>query len=470
MPAGQSDGHERPGSGPWRAADEPPVGSYRNVYTVSRLNQEVRDLLELSFPLLWVEGEVSNLARPPSGHIYFTLKDGASQVRCVLFRTAQRQAAHAPREGQRVLLRARVSLYTPRGDFQLVAEYLEDFGAGDLRRAFEALKQKLLAEGLFDAARKRPLPAFPRRVGLITSPAGAAVHDLVQVLGRRFPALPVLLYPVPVQGEGAAEAIAEALRLAGARAECDVLILARGGGSLEDLQAFNEEVVARALAECPIPVVTGIGHEVDFTIADFVADLRAPTPSAAAAAVSPDREEWRQRLETLGGRLLASVRRRLRRERERTDWLLRRLRHPSRRLTEARQRLDGLVLRLIGAQTAALARRRRQLAELAARLERQSPRARFAALRARERALAGRLALAARGLLARRRASLDGLRRALEAVGPLGTLRRGYAVLTVEPQGPLVTSVTQVATGDRVSARLADGRLLCRVEDREADE
>jgi len=260
----------------------------RDVYTVSRLNREVRTVLEGSFPLLWVEGELSNLSQPPSGHIYFSLKDEYAQVRCAMFRTRRVHLRFRPENGVHVLARVRVSLYEGRGDFQLVVEHLEPAGEGALRLAFERLKQKLASEGLFDAARKRPIPEFPRQVGLITSAAGAAVRDLLSVLARRYPALPVLIFPVPVQGGEAAEAMVAALRRANARAECDVLILARGGGSMEDLWPFNDETLARAIASSAIPVVTGIGHEIDFTIADFVADQRAATPSAAAELVSPD--------------------------------------------------------------------------------------------------------------------------------------------------------------------------------------
>jgi exodeoxyribonuclease VII large subunit len=439
-------------------------GESRDVYTVTRLNQEARDLLELTFPYLWVEGEVSNLSRPPSGHLYFTLKDSASQVRCAMFRNQNRLLRAPPRDGQRILVRAHPSLYTARGDFQLLVEFLEDYGAGELRRAFEQLKQRLLAEGLFDPARKRPLPAFPRRIGVITSPTGAAVRDILHVLGRRFPSIPVLIYPVPVQGAEAASRITQAIGLAGERAECDVLILARGGGSLEDLQAFNEEVVARALAACPIPVVTGIGHEIDFTIADFAADLRAPTPSAAAELVSPDREDWARRLAQLGHRLGRALGRRVARERERLGWLVRRLPPPRRRIQEYTQRVDQLGLRLAGVTRAGLARRRSVLAQIGARLERQSPRARLAALRARERQALQRLMLAWRRVAERRRAQVAGLARALEAVSPVATLRRGYAILAREEDGAIVRSVGQVATGEGVRARVVDGELHCRVE------
>lgn len=248
------------------------------ILTVSDLNEAVRQQLESGFPLVWVEGELSNLARPASGHLYFSLKDSGAQVRCALFRNRARLLGFRPADGTQVLARARVSLYAPRGDYQLIVEHMEESGDGALRRAFEALRRKLEAEGLFDPATRRPIPAFPRRVGVITSPSGAAIRDILSVLRRRFPALPVLVFPVPVQGTEAAPAIVRALEQAACQGDCDVLILARGGGSLEDLWAFNEESVARAIRACPLPVVSGVGHETDVTIADFAADLRAATP------------------------------------------------------------------------------------------------------------------------------------------------------------------------------------------------
>ncbi|MGH8327648.1 MAG: exodeoxyribonuclease VII large subunit, partial [Steroidobacteraceae bacterium] len=261
----------------------------RTVYTVTQLNREARTLLERHLAVVWIEGELSNLAQPSSGHWYFSLKDREAQVRCAMFRQRNQSVGFTPRAGQQVLARARVSLYEPRGDFQLIVEHLEEAGIGALRREFERLKVQLAAEGLFDLARKRALPRFPVRIGVVTSPTGAAVRDILHILRRRFPPAAVLVYPTAVQGAAAVPAIVDAITLASARAECDVLILARGGGSLEDLWAFNDERVARAIHGCRIPVVAGIGHEVDFTIADLVADARAPTPSGAAELATPDR-------------------------------------------------------------------------------------------------------------------------------------------------------------------------------------
>jgi len=269
-----------------------PSSDDRDIYSVGRLNAEARGLLEGAFPLIWVQGELSNVSRPSSGHLYFTLKDANAQVRCAMFRGNNRFLKFRPADGAQVVVRASLSLYEARGDYQLIVQSMEEAGDGALQRAFEALKQKLAAEGLFEAAHKRALPTLPKRIGVITSPTGAAIRDILSVLKRRFPAIPVLIYPVAVQGQAAGAEIAAMIRRADMRRDCDVLIIARGGGSLEDLWAFNEEIVARAIFDCSIPTVSGVGHEVDFTIADFVADQRAPTPSVAAEMVSPDQHDW----------------------------------------------------------------------------------------------------------------------------------------------------------------------------------
>jgi exodeoxyribonuclease VII large subunit len=391
----------------------PPV---RTVYSVSRLNREVRSLLESGLAALWVQGEISNLSRPASGHWYFSLKDRDAQVRCAMFRQRNSLTRFTPKEGQQIQAFGRVSLYEPRGDYQLLVELMEDAGVGALQRAFDELKARLAAEGLFAPERKRPLPVAPRRIGVITSPTGAAVRDILHILARRYPCAQVLIYPSPVQGAAAAAALIAALELAGARAECDVLILARGGGSLEDLWAFNDERLARAILRCPIPIVTGIGHEIDFTIADFVADVRAPTPSGAAQLVAPDAAVWLHRLGQLAARFAAAARRTLRSEQARLDALLRRLHqaHPGARLQQHSQRLDELEARL-------------------------------------------RLALRAR--LAAGAARLDGAARALQAISPLATLARGFAVITRSANGGLITGAAQLAVGETFDARLAQGSL-----------
>ncbi len=293
--------------------------STREPYTVSRLNQEVRTLLEGEFSSLWVEGEVSNVSRPASGHCYFSLKDAKAQLRCALFQNRAFLFRNCPCNGQQVRLRGRISLYEPRGDFQMIVEYVEEAGAGALRRSYDELRLRLEREGLFASERKQPLPRFPCRIGVITSASGAAIHDVLSVLRRRCPQLPVLIYPIPVQGEQAADQIAHAIRLASQRRECEVLLLVRGGGALEDLWAFNQEIVARAIQACPIPLVTGIGHESDVTIADFAADRRAATPTAAAELASPDRLEWQHRIEQLAERLKETLQRQLALQRHTLD-------------------------------------------------------------------------------------------------------------------------------------------------------
>ena len=392
----------------------------RDIYTVSRLNQDVRTLLEGEFPSLWVEGEVSNLSRPSSGHLYFSLKDAKAQIRCALFQNRAFLFRDCPRNGQQVLVRGRVSLYEPRGDFQIIVEYVEEAGAGALRRAYDELRLKLEREGLFAPERKRLLPRFPRRIGVITSPTGAAIRDVLTTLRRRCPSVPVLLYPVPVQGDGAAERIASTIRLAAERRDCDVLLLARGGGSLEDLQAFNEEPVARAMVACAIPLVTGIGHETDVTIADFAADLRAATPTAAAELASPDRLEWLRRV-----RLLA-------------------------------ERLDGALQRWFADQ-------RQRLAELTRRLDRAQPRHRLRDRAQRLDDLDQRLRAAVRQRLETASQRLHGLSGHLQALSPLATLDRGYAIVRRHPGGEILRRADDTRVGDTVEALLSQGRLHCQV-------
>jgi exodeoxyribonuclease VII large subunit len=437
----------------------------RDIYTVSRLNREVRLLLERGFGSLWLEAEISNLARPSSGHWYFSLKDVGAQVRCAMFRQRNMLCAIVPRDGQKVLVRARIGLYEPRGEYQLLIDHLEDAGLGALKRQFEELRAKLAAEGLFATERKRALPGLPQRIGIITSPTGAAVRDIIHVLARRFPAVPVLIYPVPVQGAQAAADITAALLLAGRRAECDVLILARGGGSLEDLWAFNDEALARAIVASPIPVITGIGHEIDFTIADFAADVRAPTPSAAAELVVPDVEDWLQSVARAGARLQRAIRGRLQLHRERLNWLTGRaaLVSPSARLTQQSQRLDELEQRLSRGV-------RRQLQEWGARLRWLTGRAalvgptiRLSQQALRLRNLEQRLQRASRETLRRARDRLLPLVRTLNAVSPLATLERGYAIVSSE-DGRILRDAAMARPGMTIEARLGRGRLRAKVE------
>lgn len=436
----------------------------RDVYSVARLNLEARELLEGHFPPIWVEGELSNLARPSSGHWYFGLKDGQAQVRCAMFKPRNTYLKFIPENGMQVLARACVSLYEGRGEFQLIVEHLEEAGDGALRRAFEQLKLRLAAEGLFDAARKKPLPTLPRVIGVITSATGAALHDILCCLRRRFPALHVIVYPTPVQGSGAAEKIARAITSADQRAECDVLIVARGGGSLEDLWAFNEECVARALYACRLPVVTGIGHEIDFTIADLVADQRAATPTAAAELVSPDHLEWQALLAQRVGRLGTLMQNQLNYKRQTLDWTQRRLHHPGQRLRNQAQRLDELEQRLHHAQRSLYRHLHAQVAELRARLRSHSPASRLRELTLTRVNLARRLRAAFTCCLDKSRAQLESLSRALDAVSPLATLGRGYAIVQRLPQHSLVRAARELTPGDRLEVRLGEGVAFCTVD------
>lgn len=433
----------------------------RDIYSVSRLNREVRAVLEGSFPLLWVEGEVSNLAQPASGHIYFSLKDSVAQVRCAMFRSKRLLLNFRPANHQQVLVRARVGLYEGRGDFQLIVEHMEPAGEGALRIAFERLKQKLAAEGLFDEARKRPLPAIPKQVGLITSPTGAAIRDLLSVLSRRFAALPVVVYPAQVQGEGAADELVRALEIANARKECDVLILARGGGSLEDLQAFNDERLARGICSSAIPVVTGIGHEIDLCIADLAADKRGATPSAAAELVSPSAKHLVQRLSASEQRLTNAQMRVLSAGRQRCAAAERHLRllHPAGRLQRQQQRVDDLQRRLEKALAGKLVSWRGRLAPLSLRIKAASPRGELERRGLVAEAVYRRLHEAAKRTVDSRSERLSRAVQGLEARSPLATLSRGYAILREVPAGRVITDASQVEPGAQVDARLARGSL-----------
>ena len=437
----------------------------RDVYSVSRLNREVRVLLERGFGSLWLEAEISNFARPSSGHWYFSLKDAAAQVRCAMFRQRNMLCAFTAKDGQKVLVRARIGLYEPRGEYQLIVDHMEDAGLGALKRQFEELSAKLAAEGLFAADRKRPLPGLPRRIGIITSPTGAAVRDILHVLARRFPAAAVLIYPVPVQGAGAAAEIVAALELAGRRADCDVLILARGGGSLEDLWAFNDERLARAIVASPIPVITGVGHEIDFTIADFAADVRAPTPSAAAELVVPDAEEWLNTFVQFATRLQRGMSRRLEEHRARLRWLMGRsaLVSPVARLSAQAQRLDELEQAMLRAMRRRLHERRERLRWLTGRAALMSPATRLTQQLLRLDNLNQRLIRGGRQVIHSRLEKLQPLIRTLNAVSPLATLERGYAIVSTE-SGDILRSATDAGPGTLIEARLAKGKIRAKVE------
>jgi exodeoxyribonuclease VII large subunit len=440
------------------------TGPDQTVFTVSRLNHAVRTLLERGLGVVRVEGELSNFSQPASGHWYFSLKDREAQVRCAMFRVRNSAVGFVPKAGQQVLARGRVSLYEPRGDYQLIVEHLQEAGIGALQREFERLKAKLAAEGLFAGERKRTLPRFPRRIGVVTSPTGAAIRDVLHILARRFPPASVLVYPTPVQGAAAAPAIAEALELASRRAECDVLILARGGGSIEDLWAFNDERVARAIRACAIPVVSGIGHEIDFTIADFAADARAPTPSGAAELVVPDRRACLDALARTAERLSVCMRRELRAVSSRFESVGSRLRaaHPGMRLAHQAQRLDDLEQRLAGAVGTALHLRRTRLSEAFAQLVQHSPERLAREHRRRCDALAARLEHALEGRLSHLAHRLELAQRTLQTASPSATLARGFAIVT-RADGAVITDAATVVADEQIEARLAVGKIRARV-------
>jgi exodeoxyribonuclease VII large subunit len=445
-----------------------PTNDGRDIYTPSRLNREARLLLERGFGSIWLSGELSNFSRPASGHWYFSLKDSDAQLRCAMFRQRNLYTRFAPQDGAHVIARGRISLYEPRGDYQLIIEHLEEAGEGALRRQFELLKAKLAAAGLFALERKRPLPALPRRIGVITSPTGAAVRDILQVLRRRFPLIPVRIYPVPVQGAHAAQEIAAAIALASSRRDCDVLILARGGGSLEDLWSFNEEVVARAMYACDIPIVTGIGHEVDFTIADFVADVRAPTPSAAAELVAPDASDWQRQFTLTQRRLVSALQRQLQDTGERLRWAQRRLQqlHPGMLLRQQAQRVDELEQRLHRATLQSISSAQQHLLTQQARLERHSPALRLSAFRGRFETAQLQLGASIRERVQQVRSQIAVAARTLDAVSPLNTLQRGYAIVT-DHVGRVLTDAHHAAPGSVIQAQLARGKFVATVNSRQ---
>jgi exodeoxyribonuclease VII large subunit len=429
--------------------------------TVSELNRKARQLLEHGIAKVWVEGEVSNLARPASGHVYFTLKDASAQLRCAWFKQRQRGPTIQLKNGDKMLALGKVGIYETRGEYQMVVERMESVGEGELRRRFELLKIKLQGEGLFSEDRKRELPSLPGRIGIVTSPSGAAVRDILSVLNRRFPLVPVVIYPSAVQGDAAAGEIVNAIKTATKRDECDVLIVSRGGGSLEDLWPFNEEIVARAIGDCPIPVVSAVGHEVDFTIADFVADLRAPTPSGAAELVVPDQDEWLRFITATAARIAALSRRHLERTAQTLDWLSKRLGQSSPTAIVARQEawLRNLRQVMSAAMRYSLTKRSADLERMRSRLLQRSPALRVQNNATMLNSLNHRLVASGREQLLRRQNRLTLLARGLHAVSPLATLDRGYAMVTDSQTGQIVTDAGTLKQGDGISARLAVGSI-----------
>lgn len=432
----------------------------RKIWTVSQLTARIRDVLSAAFGGVWVEGEVSNFKAAQSGHLYFTLKDESSQVKCVCFRTSAMRLKFRPEDGLKARVRGSISVYEPRGEYQIYVEHIEPVGVGELQLAFEQLKKKLGEEGLFDPARKKPLPMLPRRIGVITSTSGAALRDILRILRRRFPNVRVLIYPVRVQGEGAAGEIAAALKFFTARNAADVLIVARGGGSLEDLWAFNEEKVARAIAASHTPVISAVGHETDFTIADFVADVRASTPSAAAEIVVQTREAFdnhiRQLVQTLGDRVRYMVLERQHRLQE--LFAERAWRHPEEIVRQYRQRTDEFSLRLGEALRVRLDRLRKRFIDARARVASFDLRTRLKAMRSRIDQRNVELTRRVERLLVVKRQRFERLVLQLEERSPLRVLDRGYAIV-YDSGGRVIRSADQAAIGDGVTVRLARGEL-----------
>ena len=413
-----------------------------------------------------VEGEVSNFSAPSSGHWYFTLKDAQAQIRCAMFRGQQHRLGFRPANGDLVVVNAQVSLYEPRGDYQLVVEAMEQAGDGALRLAFERLKIKLLNEGLFDEHRKQAIPTLPGQIGIITSPTGAAVHDILTVLKRRFPAIPVLIYPVAVQGDNAKFEISAALEKANQQALVDVIILARGGGSLEDLWAFNEEIVARAIAASKIPVISGVGHEVDFSIADFVADLRAPTPSAAAEHAVPHQNEWLGGFKFLENQLQEKLNRQLIQHRQRLTWLSKslKLQHPGEKLQRNAQRLDELEQRLNKSIHQTLAQLHQRLAMKSQKLKQFQPTVQILYHQQQLTYCQQRLQRTMQLKLLALKQRQASISHTLQAVSPLATLERGYAIVQEHHNQHIVKSITQIAENDLLDTRLSDGRIISQIK------
>ncbi|HJU03698.1 MAG TPA: exodeoxyribonuclease VII large subunit [Nitrospiraceae bacterium] len=437
----------------------------RRIYTVSQLTLQLREQIEPKFSDLWLEGEVSNLRSPESGHLYFTLKDRTSQLRAVLFRSAAQRLRFSMREGLHIIVHGRLAIYEPRGEYQAVLDYVEPKGIGALQIALEQLKEKLAREGLFDGARKRPLPLLPQCVGLVTSLSGAVIRDMVTVLRRRCPLLSILIVPVPVQGEGASHQIASAIRQLSASGDVDVMIVGRGGGTLEDLWAFNEEVVVRAIAESAVPVVSAVGHEIDYTLADFAADYRAPTPSAAAEAVAPALDDLMRLLRDLHVRQergmkarLALIQHQMTRHCGTLPILILHIQRRVQRLDDVRDRLGMSVKDSFAAL-------KQQVRACCHGLDLFSPKSRLKGQRVLIPQLSKRLDQRIHTMLMLQRRMIQSLAGALDNLSPLAILARGYSLVQTVPEGKVVRKAEDVASGDTLHVRLAEGRLLCGVHD-----
>lgn len=436
----------------------------RKVYSVSGLTAQIKELLEQSYPFVWISGEISNIRMPASGHYYFTLKDSGSQMQAVMFKGQNRNLKFAPEDGMTVTGFGRISVYQPRGSYQIILEYLEPSGAGALQAAFEQLKKKLADEGLFDEQYKKKIPFLPARIAVISSATGAVVHDILRVINRRYPNMQLVLIPAAVQGEAAAPQIAEAIRLADRHTKADVAIVARGGGSLEDLAAFNSEEVARAVFASQIPVISGVGHETDYTITDFAADLRAPTPSAAAELAVPVKQDVIYTLQSLTRRMHGSLTRNVSDQRRGLEKLARRLVHPKRRIDDLRMRIDDDTARLANAMLRLTARKRERLAWRRQRLFAAPLQGRIRALYDRQAHLSARLRAAADAAVRRKRAALEALYGRMYALSPAAVLDRGYSITRSLPGKTVLTDASGSRVGDKVEVILSKGSINCRIE------
>lgn len=441
------------------------ISHSNEIYTVSRFNREVRMVLEGSFSTIWIEGEISNFAAPNSGHWYFSLKDPLAQIRCAMFKLNNRKVGFIPKDGMHVLIKARVSLYEGRGDFQLLVEHLEEVGEGKLRQEFEVLKKRLSEAGIFDAAHKKELPSLPTTIGVITSPTGAAIRDILSVLKRRYACANVIIYPTLVQGETAASNIVRAIQTANQRKECDVIILARGGGSLEDLWPFNEEIVAHAIFRSELPIISGVGHEIDITIADFVADVRAATPSAAAELVAPHVEDLLETLAAGKKQLIRLMKQHLQQAQQNLAWTNKHLQqqHPKRRLAEQAQRLDLTEISLVRLQTKLFTALQNKLHMLNAKLSHVTPQHKIRELLRQlnhdDKILKNVMIKA----LSEQQQVLGNLATKLDAISPLSTLKRGYAIATRDKDQHVLLRSNEVNVGDKIHVQLMEGQLACEV-------
>ena len=435
------------------------------IISVSELNRKAKSLLEGGIPKLWIEGEISNLARPASGHMYFSLKDEAAQIRCAWFKQRQHQNISAMTNGTKMLALGRISLYEARGEYQFIVEKMETAGEGDLKRKYEKLKEKLSIEGFFAEEIKKPLPKLPRRIGIITSPSGAAIRDALSVLKRRFPIVPVIIYPVSVQGDGAAPEIKLALEKANNRAECDLLIITRGGGSIEDLWAFNEEIVARAIHHSDIPIISAVGHETDVTIADFVADHRAPTPSAAAEVAVPDQQEWFNSIDNISEKLNAFIIRAINNRHQTLDWFNKRLTQSSPQVIVKRQIEQSINLQRVlkSSMKNFLILRGRKIDKLTSRCIQSSPSQSLQKQIMRFEAIKQNIHAKGKKLIEDNQNRLQLVSRSLNSVSPLGTLDRGYAIVSEVNTNKIITNPKSLKINSKLEIRLAKGKIMAAV-------